>query len=371
MPFKPYMLMKINRFLPLLCCLFCLSWASCSDDEDTPIVNEEESMTYRTKVHIAFPANGPGDNGYMDKVMKAVMEFSLEHPETVRIHIPGDSVDATVLYEGIDILAGVEYPEDSVLAVFIGSEYKELLYKADPPESKLKVLLLEDNGDGAPAWLSTCEIGRFGTSYLVGAMVSQQSASIIAAMPDDLSLKHSIDGFKKGYEKHAGHKLDSIYYLSDGYEGFNLQSKARRLSDSIAVAYDDVYHTIYPVAGSANMGVYNSLKDWFSVQAIGMDNDCSVVSDMIPFSVNVGIDLLLKDCLEQWIAFGTMPKHRFEGLGSKYIDLVYNKEWNEWWSFNEWNDINNTTQLTYEFWEQRHAQFVEEAKQEEQAYEKH
>lgn len=363
--------MEIKRLFPLLCCFFCLSWASCSDDEDTPVVNEEESVAYRTKVHIAFPVNGPGDNGYMDKVMKAVVQFSLEHPESVRIHMPADSANASALYLGIDIIAGVDYPEDSVLAVFIGSEYKEFLYKAEAPESKLKVLLLEDNGEGAPAWLNTCEIGRFGISYLVGAMVSQQSASIIAAMPDEPALMSSIEGFKTGFEKHAGMKVDSVYYLSDGYDGFNQQSKARRLCDSIAMLHESVYHTIYPVAGSANMGVYNSLKDWFAVQAIGMDNDYSVVSDMIPFSVNVGIDLLLKDCMEQWMTSGTMPKHRFEGLGSQYIDLVYNKEWNDWWIFDQWNDINNTTDLTYEFWTQRYAQFVDEAKQEEQAYEKH
>lgn len=328
-------------------------------------------MAYRTKVHIAFPANGPGDNGYMDKVMKAVMQFSLEHPETVRIHLPAGSTDASSLYKEIDTVAGTEFPEDSVLAVFIGSEYKELLYKVEAPQSKLKVLLLEDNGEGAPAWLSTCEIGRFGISYLVGAMVSQQSASIIAAMPDEPALMASIEGFKKGYEKHAGNKVDSVYYLSDGYEGFNLQSKAHRLSDSIAVANESVYHTIFPVAGSANLGVYNSLKDMFFVQAIGMDNDYSVITDMIPFSVNVGIDLLLKDCLEKWMTSGTMPKHRFEGLGSHYIDLVYNKEWNEWWNFDRWEDGYNDIHLTHDFWKQRHAKFVEEAKQEEQAYEKH
>lgn len=359
--------MKINRFLPLLCCFFCLSWASCSD-EDTPAGNEEE-FEIRTKVHIVFPVNGPGDNGYMDKVMKAAMKFSLDHPDIVRIHIPADSESADVLYFGIDVTAGVEFPDDSVLSVFIGSEYKDLLYKAEPPESKLKVLLLEDDGKGAPEWLNTCQIDRFGISYLSGAMVSQQSASIIAAMPDDSSLKVSIDGFMKGYEKHAGHKLDSIYYLSDSYDGFNMQSKARRLSDSILIAKDGVYHTIYPLAGSANQGVYNSLKDWYPLQAIGMDNDYSVVTDMIPFSVNVGIDMLLLDCMEKWLTSGTMQKHRSEGLGTPYIDLIFNKEWNEWLIFNQWEDIINTEQLTYDFWKQRYAKFIEEAKQEEKAYE--
>ena len=240
----------------------------------------------------------------------------------------------------------------------------------------MKVLLIEDEGTGAPEWLHTCKIERYGVCYLSGAMVAQQRAVIIAAMPDDPVLERSIEGFKKGYGSIKGREVDSVYYLANDYKGFTMQKKARTIVDSLQQG--DLmwnYCTVFPLAGAANIGVYNGLHEATLVQAVGMDKDYSQISDDIPFSINVGIDSLVMDYLHQWHDARILPKRRVEGLGSKYVDIIFNDRWNSLNLFYDWEDEEpefDTGFLDYElkpeFWKQRYAMFIDKAMEEEKAH---
>ena len=369
--------MKRASLFPLLWVLLCVACLSCEKKVPTPLPEEEGINEYPT-IFVIFPPNGPGDNGYLDKVLSAVSRFSIEYPGRVRILRTTEAnteLYGDLLLSMIDAMTIDEAQDDTTLAIFVGTEFKEILYNSDAPEGKMKVLLLEDDGVGAPEWLHTGKIERYGASYLAGAMVEQQRAVIIAAMPGDPVLESSIAGFKKGYESVKGREVDSVYYLADNFKGFTMQNRARTIVDSIQQAVGFDYYTVFPLAGAANMGVYSGLYEATTVQAIGMDKDCAPLSDNIPFSINVGIDLLVQDYLEQWHTTQQLPKCRVEGLGSRYVDIIFNETWNSTDLFFEWEDENPDwtlddwdREVTSELWKQRYNLFIDKAIEEEEKY---
>ena len=76
--------MKRVPLFPILLGLLCLACFSCEKKVPTPLPEEEGINEYPT-IFVIFPPNGPGDNGYLDKVMSAVSRFSIAHPGTLRI----------------------------------------------------------------------------------------------------------------------------------------------------------------------------------------------------------------------------------------------------------------------------------------------
>ena len=367
--------MRNVPFLPLLFAVLSLTWFSCENETSAPLP-EEGGLPENPSVYIIFPPNGPGDNGFLDKLMSATTEYAIEHPGEVRILLPEDSLQAEIVLSVIEYATMDESRKDTALTVFIGSEYKKILYQASHPEGKQKVLLMEDDGEGAPEWLHTCMIERYGACYLAGAMLAQQKASIVAAMPGESSLERSIEGFKKGYGSIKGREVDAVYYLADNHKGFTMQHRAHQLCDSIQESDKFNYHTIFPLAGAANLGMYNAIGDSFT-QIIGMDKDYSSIGNFIPFSINVGIDALLLDCLAQWDDSHQLPKHRKEGLDSGFIEFVFNDTWNSDGTFYDWEDENQQFNeedknkvLTTEFWKKRYALFKDQAIKEEKTYEK-
>ena len=370
--------MKRASLFPLLWTLLCVACLSCEKKVPTPLPEEEGISDYPT-ILVLFPPNGPGDNGYLDKVMSAVAQFSIAHPGVVRIvQTTETNIDeywGKYLLPMVDGMTMDEAQVDTTLAIFVGTEFKEILYQSEAPEGKLKVLLIEDDGVGAPEWLHTAKVERYGASYLAGAMVAQQRAIIIAAMPGEPVLDRSMEGFIQGYGSIKGREVDSVYYLADNFKGFTMQSRARAIVDSIQQNDSRHYYTVFPLAGAANTGVYNGLYSETYMQAIGMDKDCSPLSDNIPFSMIVGIDLLVQDCMEQWHTTQQLPKRRVEGLGSKYVDFTFNEMWNSIGLFFDWEDENQVWDegdwenvMTSEFWKQRYALFIDKAIEEEKKY---
>ena len=143
--------MKRASLFPLLWVLLCVACLSCEKKVPTPLP-EEEGINEYPKILVIFPPNGPGDNGYLDKVLSAVSRFSIEHPGILRIlQTTEENVDdfgAEYLLPSVDWMTMDEAQVDTTLAIFVGTEFKEILYQSEAPEGKMKVLLIEDDGVG-------------------------------------------------------------------------------------------------------------------------------------------------------------------------------------------------------------------------------
>ena len=126
--------------------LLCFACFSC-EKKEVPVpapFPEEEGINDTPEFLVIFPPNGPGDNGYLDKVLSAVSRFSIEYPGIVRILQTTEAnteLYGDLLLSMIDAMTMDEAQEDTTLAIFVGTEFKEILYNSEAPEGKMKILL--------------------------------------------------------------------------------------------------------------------------------------------------------------------------------------------------------------------------------------
>ena len=104
--------MRKVPFLPLLFAVLSLTWFSCENETSAPLP-EEGGLPENPSVYIIFPPNGPGDNGFLDKVMSATTEYAMAHPGEVRILLPEDSLQATVMLATIEFVTMEESQKDT------------------------------------------------------------------------------------------------------------------------------------------------------------------------------------------------------------------------------------------------------------------
>ena len=53
-------------------------------------------------VFIVLPPNGPGDNGYLDKVMSAASQYAISNPGEVGLLVTEDSILANGVYTNLE-----------------------------------------------------------------------------------------------------------------------------------------------------------------------------------------------------------------------------------------------------------------------------
>lgn len=108
---------------PLLSGLLCLSFFSCGGDFSSPL--SEEGLPEHPSINVVFSPNGPGDNGYLDKMLNAATVYSIAHPGAMRMIMPCDSLEAKGIFQNLDDIAKDEAVKDTVLSIFVGSEYQK------------------------------------------------------------------------------------------------------------------------------------------------------------------------------------------------------------------------------------------------------
>ena len=85
---------------------------------------------------------------------------------------------------------------------------------------------------------------------------------------------------------------------------------------------DDGYTMVYPLLGGSADGVYRYTREVYWTPTIGMDVDCSGVSDGVLFSVVREMDEAMEVYLEQWLAGEVWPARQTFGLSSGWTDIV-------------------------------------------------
>lgn len=371
---------KVQQFFFTLTLLLAASGllASCTHD-DEPAAPDNYIPPYNITVILAM--GGPGDNSYNDRIVYGMATYAVQHDRDIYLLFPEDMDEVRAYYSGwIEAYRDADVPSMLVLA---GSEYEDLIQPTDSIGPKCRVLLFESGKTDLPERTSSFRINRYGTSYLTGAMVSRRKAHVIAANDKEIMVRELVSGFCDGYEAHSGHPVDSVIYLADDYRGFSMQSKGRRLTDSIGkkldgrmiitedfkIDFTPCYNTFFTAAGSSNQGVYNGVYHTGMQQAIGMDKDCSDLNDNIPFSIDIAIDKLLIFYLEEWESGRELPQSASYGMESGYISLVFSTAWNSKGNFIQWDSVNpEYSRLPDNFWQTKCDLYKEEALIKEKEY---
>ena len=358
--------MKTKLSLLPLGCLLCLLGGCSDSDPDTP----QEGMATKASVVLFLSPNGTGDNGYNDLILKGASLMAFNHDINFYLVESKSVEEAAENFEALlDIYS--TYMETKALFVLASSEYKEIARRSSRPADHCRVLLLESSDTEMPEWVTTAKISRYGTGYLAGAMVSGQPAEIVLAMPDEETTEDAAAGFEAGFRAHTDGKQVSRHYLSDGSDGFNMQTQAYRLTDSIAQRYsaqEEAYATFLPLAGTSNLGVYNAFTHFVHAQqVIGTDTDCNDQNDYIPFSLVWHIDRLVEHYLTLWYQDEPMPRGQSYGLESDYVEMSFSDSWDPLNIFRAWEG-DFTSPLPDDFWAAKQAEYLPEAITKEKAY---
>ena len=268
---------------------------------------------------------GLGDNGYNDNIFEGVARFVDAHADEVEFHLrtPSSLDEAQEEYEAWLSLPAEEGRNS--LMVLAGSDFMAFPDGGSPADGR-KVLLFETQRTDFPEGVYTFNLSMYGVSYWAGSLVGMDgrdvpwadSTLVLAAMPGDPVLEEAIQGYSDGFCDHGG-DFCRVVYLADGYQGFSMPDSAFRVMSRLG---DDGYTMVYPLLGGSADGVYRYTREVYWTPTIGMDVDCSGVSDGVLFSVVREMDEAMEAYLEQWLAGEVWPARQTFGLSSGWTDIV-------------------------------------------------
>ena len=300
-------MVRCHFFLIMFICLF----TCCKDETGNIYIPNHQHLTLITS------ASGLGDMGYNDQIMSGIMNFYEANEVSMNLVRPNKTEEAK---QALQKWQAETKDKGKSLLVLAGNEYETLVTTGNLNLSEnQQILLFECKNQNLPEGVNTFHINRYGASYLAGCMAKEhEAATIVAAMPEDPILEESIQGFTDGYQAHNNNRV-KLVYLSDNEEGFAMADSAYRVASEIRNAF------IFPLAGGSNSGIYKYSRetDFYLPLIVGMDTDCSMYSDRIPFSMVVHIDKVIEQYLTDWMNDVPMEKNRTFGLESGMIDIAF------------------------------------------------
>lgn len=372
----------MKKILYLLLAL--VGMAACSNDEEgTPLIVMDDQMP---SVTVIYTLSGPGDNGYNDLMVKGVAHFCDSTDVALHTFHPGSLQEAEVMVQ--KWLVETAGRTQRSMLVLAGSDYTDLATRLQPiTDPKQCILLVESGLTDMPDGVVTANVERKGVMYLAGALSARTPAYILAAMPGDEVVDPAIQAFRDGYEAHSmGCRIEEVHYLSRDVSGYAMPNEAYQYMAGLMHEHQDLMYTmgdmlaaryiLLPLAGSSNTGLYyNLMQAYNSLQTfqavIGMDVDYSGRLDMVPFSVVVNVDKMLRDNLQTWINGGELPKHRTYTMTEGYADVVLNPVFNTNSVYNmqefameiEDDFLHYIDFLPQDYWQQQHEALMEEARE--------
>jgi basic membrane lipoprotein Med (substrate-binding protein (PBP1-ABC) superfamily) len=309
----------MHRFFCCLSILVALSSCSGIDDDAT-------SPQKQATVTLMVTPNGLGDNGFNDTAAEGFFAFGHETGTNLRLLLPSDLREAEEMYSR---WLADNTQKDSAVLILGSSEYESMAFRGKPALSgKGSRVMLVDSAAEIEG-VSSIMIGRYGVSYLAGAMCQRLDALVLAAAPGFPSLEESIAGFMDARKKYAGEFwgdpcTTSVHYIADSEAGFAMPDSTYRYM--VRRADQDLFYSeiVFPLLGGSGAGVLRYINDdeYTFAMMIGMDVDLAGQSTRIPFSVVIRIGDVLKQYLEDWLAGRDWPESRRLGLKEGAADIV-------------------------------------------------
>ena len=345
-------LLKIINYLRMVL-IYAFFFSSCSsDDESDPMTD------YHLHITVINSIGGLGDMGYNDQIMSGIMHFYEANDVSMNLVRPNKKEEADQAFQQWQ---AETRDNGKSLLVLAGSEYETLVAANNVALAEnQQVLLVESKNKNLPEGVSTFYINRYGASYLAGCMAKEhEAATIIAAMPHNSTLEEAIAGFSDGYRTHS-QKEAQVVYLADDESGFNMPDKAYQTMGDIYNAF------VFPLAGGSNTGVYKYSREasFYLPLIVGMDTDCSMYSDRIPFSMIIHINKVVEQYLTDWLNDVPLEKNQVFGLESGMIDIVMSPVFYR--NMDVWEDYYDSE----DYWMKAYQNHKVEAIGKEEAYEK-
>jgi len=305
-------LKKIAALLTLLSIV-----TGCQKDTPGSQVPEQQSLTVLFSPGVSF--NGAG---YDDAILKAVVESMAEHPQVSHSLLRPETMDqARSMAQQWQENAG----ERSML-LLCGVPYEALAPSLSP--GKGRVLLL-DSRQTLENGVATLQLKRYGGAYLAGAMcVDFPKMWIFKALDGDRMMDTVSGGIADGYSATAN-QVAQVLVLSDSYKGTNMPDELFTHLYTYRSDMDiDGDTMLVPVCGASRMGAYMFSNNMYFL-SMGVGEDCSIFSKVLPFSLVYDLGGIVKDYIGQWLDGEPWPAHQDFGLSTGHVYIQYNPRYFE------------------------------------------
>lgn len=298
-----------------------LLWAvitGCQKDSPGSQVPEQQSLTVLFSPGVSF--NGAG---YDDAILKAVVESMAEHPQVNHSLLRPETLEqARSMAQQWQENAG----ERSML-LLCGVQYEALAPSLSP--GKGRVLLL-DSRQTLENGVATLQLKRHGGAYLAGVLCGGfTNMYIIKALDGDRMMDTVADGIAAGFEDTANVEAKKLV-LSDSYKGTNMPDElfTHLYRYGVEEMGLDLATMLVPVCGASRMGAYmfSNNMDYCS---IGIGEDCSPFSDILPFSLVYDLGGIVKDYIGRWLEGEPWPAHQDFGMSTGHVYIQYNPRYFE------------------------------------------
>jgi hypothetical protein len=266
------------------------------------------------------PGHSFSGASYDDGILKVMAECEAAWPN-MELHLirPEDARQASSLIEAWKAGEGA----DKAL-ILCGPTYESLVGEASPGQGR--ILIVDSNKEFSGA-ISTLQMKRYGGAWLAGALSKHLTLTIIKAYDGDRMMDTVAQGIEDGFLEAGGENCLHIV-LSDGYEGTSMPDELFNILYANPETYFQTNACLVPVCGASRMGAYAFSNNYF-VQSMGIGGDCSVYSDILPFSLINDLGTVLEDYIGQWLREEPWPAHRDFGLATGHVSILYNQRFFE------------------------------------------
>ena len=259
---------------------------------------------------------GLAGDGYNEPILKALMESVSAQPGmTIHMLKPDNLSEARSQFD--EWLSGAD---DRKALVLCGPEFESLVEGVSL--EKGRILLLDSDkiyGEG----ICSVQLKRYGGAWLAGAIMKDFELVLLKGLDGDRIIDEISQGIEDGYQENGGAYLQKCV-LSTGYEGLDMADELYSiLWEQEEVELDMYYRTIIaPVCGTSRLGAFDF--SWRYYATIGVGDDCSPYTDILPFSLILDLGGILKEYVFEWAQDNPWPAHADYGMSTGHVYISFN-----------------------------------------------
>ena len=296
-------MMKGVKIVTLL--LLSVLFLSCRKEE----VGKDLTIIFATTTGLA------GD-GYNEPILKALMESVSAQPGmTIHMLKPDNLSEARSQFD--EWLSGADERKALVLC---GPEFEPLVEGVSL--EKGRILLLDSDktyGDR----IATARLKRYGGAWLAGAIMKDFELVLLKGLDGDRIIDEISQGIEDGYKENGGAGLQK-YVLSSGYDGLDMADELYSIlwEQEVVKLFYYADGIIAPVCGTSRLGAFDF--SWRYYATIGVGDDCSPYTDILPFSLILDLGGILKEYVSGWAQNSPWPAHADYGMSTGHVYISFN-----------------------------------------------
>lgn len=260
---------------------------------------------------------GLAGDAYNEPLMRSIMESVAANPD-VKLHLlkPDNLSEARSQFDEWKASA-----DEGKALILCGPEFESLVEGVNLEQGRI---LLLDSDKTYGDRIATAQLKRYGGAWLAGAIMKDFELLLIKGLDGDRIIDEISQGLEDGYKENGGAGLQK-YVLSSGYDGLDMADELYSIlwEQEVVKLFYYADGIIAPVCGTSRLGAFDF--SWRYFATIGVGDDCSPYTDILPFSLILDLGGILKEYVSGWAQNNPWPAHADFGLATGHVRISFSE----------------------------------------------